>query len=67
MKRAPDVTEEEWSAMLHTRKEEAERRMLIEDHKKGFFTLAYLNKAAKTWDCSTHSAEIRLLNGELPE
>lgn len=67
MKRNTDTPEPEWSEAMRMRKLEAERLMLIEDHKKGFITIEEIKQAASLWKCSQHEAEMRLMRGDLPE
>lgn len=57
----------EWAIKLEQRKQEAERKMRKADNMNGFFTIEYLKGAARQWACDEHTAEQRLLRGELPE
>lgn len=72
MKRLPEDTDEEWQFKLEEAKLVSERRMKIEDYKKGFYSLLAIQKAATFWygnsdSSNQHLAEQRMLKGELPE
>jgi hypothetical protein len=64
MKRTTE-TDVEWDLILFDMKVEAERRMKIQDNMKGLTLEADIKAASRAWACSQHSAEMRLIRGEL--